>query len=388
MQRRGASPRQIQHYLAAHGYKITVDGIMGPQTKAAMAAFQKGVSAKDWNKNKIQSGGKSGPGSLGSRFISQTKSVIKNAPPKLPKPKLGAGGPNMAGLAAIGANIGLDTPESAAGSLADLQYGSAVRDAQSQLDKAPAQGAQNQHDIGHWYDQVLASQATAGTRDAEIGKASTASVGDAVASIIASLGGSANEGSAAVGQAGVDNAGMMAALGSSQDRYNQDMRPLLNAESAGARTSETVRQGNLVRDLHAQLTDAQDKRGSAQVQALMDIRNSNNQLAQTRFGNQMTLEQMRAAQRVAGVKVASTKSGFNNTDPRVKNAAFNQALTLAGDFIDPNTKQLKDGSIPSVVQRINGVVRSYGWSLTNPNVLAWRNSVLKTVGVTPDPSWH
>jgi hypothetical protein len=87
--------------------------------------------------------------------------------------------------------------------------------------------------------------------------------------------------------------------------------------------------------------------------------------------------------KIAGL-TTSGGTGFNKSDPKVKNTAFNQALQIV---TDPTTGKMT-GDIPSAVQRVNGVIRSYGWSLTNPNVLAFRNNILKTLGVTPDPAWR
>ena len=44
-----ATVRSLQYLLNAHGAKLTVDGIFGPKTKAAVAAFQrsKGLSASE-----------------------------------------------------------------------------------------------------------------------------------------------------------------------------------------------------------------------------------------------------------------------------------------------------------------------------------------------------
>src|SRR6266511_4131901 len=54
----GMSTRQIQQYLKVHGYKVAVDGINGPQTQAAVAAFKSGVPASKWNAHGITPGGK------------------------------------------------------------------------------------------------------------------------------------------------------------------------------------------------------------------------------------------------------------------------------------------------------------------------------------------
>ena len=42
----GAGVKQIQTALAAHGYKVTVDGQFGPQTAQAVKAFQKAAGIK------------------------------------------------------------------------------------------------------------------------------------------------------------------------------------------------------------------------------------------------------------------------------------------------------------------------------------------------------
>jgi hypothetical protein len=393
----GMSPKQIQKMLIARGYDVGhPDGKLGSRTKTAMDAYIKGKPPKqynDWAAQHYRS--VVVRGSKPSALAAGGQSNVAGPPPVGGGAAGGgkaSGGPkiNLAGLDAIGSNIGVDTPEGFADAVAQAQAGQGVTDAQRQIDQAPGQYAQNSHDIEHWYQQVLDSQGVAAGRDKEMGAAGTGSIKDAVAAMVAGLGGSANEGSASVAQAGAQDVGMMQALATNQDQYNQDVRPLMQAESAGASTRERARQSTDMRDLQNKLTDAKTAKGAARIQALMQIRQSNNQLAQQRFENQLNLSNAKEAALMNGLKIAN--GGLSAVSPNVLAKASNGAMNQFVHYDDQGNQlpgySTKGMDPQQVVRNVNNAYLGMGLNLKDPRVGQSAMATLRALGVQPDPRWY
>jgi hypothetical protein len=386
------SAKQVQTLLAAKGYKVPTSGKMDAQTKTAIDAYVSNKPPKQYNTwaAKVYAPKAAPPHSL---FGAQTGKLAPTpaapAGKKQTGPKGGLG-VDLANLNDIGTSIGVDTPESFADVIANGTAGQAVTDAQRQIDRAPAQNAQNTHDIGHWYDQVLASQATAAGRDAEIGAAGTNSIRDAVKSVVASLGGAANEGSGMVAAEGQRGADMLQALSANEDQYNADVRPLMQAESAGANTRELTRQSNDMKDLQNKLTDAKTAKGAARIDALMKIRSDNNALAQQRFTNQLNLSNAKEAALMNGLKIAGGGASATspNTLAKASNGAMNQFIAYDDQGNQMPGYSTKGKNPQQVVQMVNNAYLGMGLNLKDPRVAQSAMATLRGLGIQPDPHWY
>jgi hypothetical protein len=392
------SPKHIRKVLQSKGYDIPLVGGMNSRLRGAMDAYINGKPPKqynDWAAKKyvsvvVKGASPTRVAAGGGGVLTAPGGGAAPKPSKAPVVKKGGAGIDLSTLGNIGANIGVDTPEAFADAIAQGESGQAVTDAQRQIDQAPGQYAQNTHDIGHWYDQVLASQATAAGRDKDIGAAGTGSIRDAVAAMVASLGGSANEGSGQVASTGQMDADMMQALATNQDQYNQDIRPLMQAEAAGAQTRETVRQSNDMRDLQNKLTDAKTAKGAARIRALMQIRQQNNALAQQRFENQLNLSNAREAAMMNGLKIASAGqvSVSPNTLAKASNGAMNQFVAYddqGNQLPGYNTKKYNP---QQVVKMVNNSYLGMGLNLKDPRVAQSAMATLRGLGINPDPRWY
>jgi peptidoglycan hydrolase-like protein with peptidoglycan-binding domain len=390
----GMKPKQIQRLLRAKGYDVVVDGKLSPVTREAMNAYIKGKSPKQFNDyaarkyHSVVSKG-ADPHVVASGGAGVVSGAGGSHPPRPAKPPAKGGGIDLGGIDALGggADIGTDMPETSADHIAGLQFDAQINQAQRAIEQAAVQDPQNLHDIEHWYGQVLGSERTAAGRDTEISGAGKTSVGDAVAKIVASLGGSANEGAGLVGAAGADAVGMLSALGANQDQYNQDIQPLIQAESAGARARELASQHERSTERAGQLSDLRGQRGAASAAALLEIRDKNNALAQQRFQNKLALEQAREAAALSGLKIkgkaaAPGKGSFAGTSANQKLGIMQTAVqTIAG----PDGKLRVD--IPRAVQLVNNIIAGAGWDRHNPAVLNYRNQILMSAGITPQASW-
>jgi hypothetical protein len=296
--------------------------------------------------------------------------------------------------------------------LAGLQYDTEIRDTGLDRDRMGRTNAQNLTDVGNWYGQVLGAQKTASGRDAAINDAAVDSVRDAGASILSAIGGQANQGAGMVGSANAQAVGTLEALGANQEMFNEDLRPLLESERAGARTREQAQGTSRAQDLAERLASLQGERGKAKAgyqfqidqanngirdnraQRALQIRESNNGIAQQSFQNALALANAQLGAAMTGVeiqgKLADLKAGnapatsypFAKAPVSQRNDAYQQALSSISGDGGLTT------SVPRAVQLVNQVLAGYGWSRKNPAVMALRNQILTDAGIRPDPRWR
>lgn len=235
--------------------------------------------------------------------------------PQAPPPAIDLSG--LDGLSLIGAKIGHSLDPALADKLAGLEFDPQIHDQGILAGRQGRDAKQALHDIGQWYGQAEGAQGVAATRDHAISQAGVGSVKDAVSHIIASLGGSANEGSGLVGAAGADSIGTLAALGANQDQYNTDLAPLLKAEAAGQSSRQTARNAADAQSIAQKIVDLQGQRGQKKADYGMQITKENNALDQQRFQNQMALENARVAAALTGAKIidANTKAAAAGDKP-------------------------------------------------------------------------
>jgi hypothetical protein len=438
----GAPPVQnVQQFLVSRGYNIPVDGKMGALTKAALNDFHLNPKAR----NPKQFNQKYGLAKGGARTSIVDKPLTGkgglldsrgNMSPSYAAASAAGGDPggqpiDLTSLVKLAATHGIPVSESLlsqlsspdtttpldssfADKLAGLQFDSKIGEIRRSKSQQGAQGAQDLEDIKNWYDQVAASQGTAAARDKAASAAGVSSLGDAVKNIVASLGGSANEGAGLVGAAGADNVGLLSALAANQDTYNADIAPLLKAEGASAAARQVVRNANDAKDIEGQLTDQLGLRGDAKSKALMDIQQYNDQGKQTGFQNalsllaqklgikqynnsvhqqdfqnRLALEQAKEAAQLTGAKVitALNKPGasklphgaFHNASAQTKTSVAN---AVAAAVLGPDGK-VKPGLTPAGARaRAVNIVRASGWHpQANVETNHWLSSVLAGLGI-------
>jgi hypothetical protein len=280
-----------------------------------------------------------------------------------------------------------------ADALAGLQYDSQIRDLAHQGDVNKLQTTQNESDIGSWYDQALASLKTAGTRDAAITQAGKDSVKGADAAILASLGGDASGGASTVASAQAAGEGTLAALGTAQDQYNQDIQPIVTQERAGQLTGEQAKGTSRAADLAIQLANAKGERGGSVASHLMDIREYNNtikdnqlqrllqikaansQQDQQAFQNTLAIQQANLAALATGAKFQAAakkpaKGSFGDTPASVK-------AQLASTIFRTLDSRVQGGLTLQQAQALVAArLTGAGWNTNNPHVAQYGQAVL------------
>ena len=418
--------KALQRHLRSEGYKIPLTGKMGPLTKSALADYLKlgknsnmGAAMAKALKGTVITG-KRNPKAWNQRFGTGRNTQRVERPLTGPGGQLtGAGnlGPvpptGVVTLAAPGAGAGPayaplrpgQVPQGAQmfdPGFADQMaaaYDPMISNLQRNREAALRAAEMNAQETRGWYDQVVGSLGKAAGRDKQINSAARESMTDATQAILSSLGGVANEGAGVVGAAGTEAVGTIAALGSAQEQYNEDLAPLLQGEGAGMATRVRSQGSKNAAELASRLAEAQGQRGGARAEAMLqiaqmnnDIRNGradrsmqlrqyNDQLAQQGFNNQMTMAQAQLAAlgldaqlRGGGRSPAATSYPYAKAPQSTRVGATNQA-----------TDAIQGMSYPEALQTVNQILRGYGWSLKNPAVLSLRNQILAEAGIKVDP---
>ena len=291
---------------------------------------------------------------------------------------------------------------SSADAIAGAQYDQAIADLQRQQHQQPRQAAQDLADITNWYAQVMGAQTNAANQDAAMSAAAVPSLSNADAAIVASLGGSANQGAGTVAQQQTNDVGTLQALGNNEAQYNSDVMPILQLAKAGAMSNEQAKQMALAAQIAGSIQDQMHARGQAQAAALADIqkfnigeadtqrqqalgiRQYNNQLRQQGFSNKLALQNAAIASMLSGARAQyyaqGGSRGSKSRQPQLGTFARmspSQKASLASRILNslPDPKQTP--LTPAQArQQITAAVRNAG---INPALhQPWINSIYST----------
>lgn len=306
----------MQQFLKNRGYNVNVDGVRGPQTNAAVAAFHNHISAQAFN---ARYGGSKNTPSV-AKFANKTgggTGATDGAHPNIPtsQGKAPVSASNSAG------NTQGFNPLQLAQSEANAQYDPSIADLQNQISGATAQNTANQSTLQNWYAQMqnlLAQQLSGEQANATQG-------GQAYAQALgndAQLFGGAQ--APQVGAAGQNNADALSAVNQSQQDYLNNMAPLLKAQAAQGLSDASNAYNQQNNSLHSQL--------QAQQQAKGQTFNSD---YQTALQNQAQLQQnnqaLNDAQALFPYQLASAKSQAQADASNAANAGAINRATLQKD---------------------------------------------------------
>lgn len=381
----------LRRILIAHGYHIPASGNgVGKIMKSALADFL--------NPKKLDTGGPlahvlSGTHITGRRDPAKWNKLYAPVGPKgrpvvglspqktldkqgNPKPgNAEQAGPaaspqtvNLSGLQSMAAAAGIPIPTSLAAQLANAgagaQFDPQIHDVQQLIAQEPVDASQHLHDINSWYGQIQNALGTAGKRDTAATRAGVSSLGDAVSSILSSLGGKANAGAANVGATGANDVGTLQALGTSQDMLNNDLAPIFAQEKASTSRDQANKDALGKTALVQQLEDLQGQRGQAVTSqrdsVLMQILGQNNSLAQQGFQNRLAVQQAGEAAQLNGLKAlyyankgnAPVKGSFGYATPRDINGVQTQIqnhLTDANGNLLPGMTPAKAAALARTI---------------------------------------
>lgn len=338
-----AHVKAMQQFLVNHGFQIAVDGVLGPETKSAAAAFRThgGIGvAPSWN---AQHG--LDPSKTGLTPEARTQQTKLNTPPSPPakvpaRVPTSAGAPDpisalLASMLGQGGNVGQMLDPNAQGTAAAAPDQSAIQSLLAQIALDPKQEAQNQYDISSWYGlnpkdpnyalSVLGRLGQARAGDAGVASDAASNVSDIASALAGSIGGSANGGAGALAAAGANDAGMMNALGKANTDYADNMNPLLAAEARGMMMKDKAANSQALMDLQAKLAAARGQSTADSAAARAAAIAANNSLDQQRFSNKGNLLDIMAQMQAAGQKGAYTQAQIQEMLARANH--YNQTPT-------------------------------------------------------------
>lgn len=373
--------RATQQFLLNHGFNVTVDGQMGPETASAADAFRKNhKGGASWS---AANGAGTHPTSPHDPSPAAHVTAADATRQTNTAGGTGVGGSDvfsslLSALLAGGGKVGSLLDPQSFGDAAAAPSDALASTYQRQIAQSPRDEAQHQADISNWYGldpnansyklSVLGRLGTASERDQQAATDGASNVSDLAKSLVSSIGGSANDGSSSVAAAGADAAGTMAALGASSKMYAEDMAPLLTAEARGSMSRESASHQQVLLDLQDKLAQARGQSKSDRAGAVMGVTDRNNSLGQQRFANEgnllSTLAQLQSVDpqsaglkdKVLQARIAEIKARTNHlNNPTAKpdtmpgvdlQAAGTRVAGLLGMSNDPN-HQLPEGTSPT-----------------------------------------
>jgi hypothetical protein len=375
--RGGMTPTQVramQQFLNNHGFQVAQDGMLGPMTKSAAAAFRanhKGGEA--WNK---MHGIGTHPGVTP---VPKSGSHVGDGPtPTGPTPPTGPTGPStpqsgdqlqslIDSMLSGGGAVGSGYDPSSFGDAAAAPDQSLVQSLIRQIGANPKQESQDQSDISSWYGldpkassyklSVLGRLAQARAADAGAATSASSNIGDLAKSLAGSIGGAANDGSGQVLAAGTNAAGTMDALGEAQKQYADQMDPLLRAEAVGAASKEKAANSQSLADLADKLASARGQATSDRAQGVMSAQDKNNALAQQRFANQGNLLSMEAQLQAADPNANTLDNAKTRAQINEINAQAARARAAAQHLVSgaSSPTKLKSANIGNLAEQIGGI---------------------------------
>lgn len=364
----------MQQFLVNHGFQVAQDGVLGAQTKAAALAFRtnhKGGAA--WSaKNGIGTHpgiAPSGPiGPVGGAPGAVTGAGAGAAPGSTDPTSTAAGAFQqlLNALLSKSGSVGTTMDPTSFGNAAAASDTAATAADGMQIKQNPLQEAQNQQDISSWYGldpkassfklSVLGRLAQAKTGDAAAATAGSSNVASLAQALASSIGGSANDGSSTVAAAGANDAGTLAALGTANTDYENNMAPLLAAEATGAKSQEKGSNQAALLQLLQQRAADQGKAVTDRATGVASAIGANNGVDQQRFADQgnllSTLAQVAAVDpNAAPMKDAELQSIIDENNAKAH--AIATGGSVSGRAAAPKTVNL--GSVTANVTNMLGV---------------------------------
>lgn len=238
-----------------------------------------------------------------------------------------------------------------AATLAGTQYNQAITDAQQNLAMTQSGADQALANVGQWWSSILGGQKQAQQNTQAIDQSVSHDEAGNNASLLASLGGSANPGAAGVGEEATADQGTLSALNANNQQYEANMSPILQLGAAGAKTAQQNQNTANIAAAMKSVNDNIAAKGATQAQDAYQIAQDNNTIRDNQQSR--LLQIMQGNNTVKDNRVTSLENIVSANNTTLNNAAnltetqkvdaHNYALSL--DTLHDNEKQTKVGMI-------------------------------------------
>lgn len=311
--------KDMQQFLSNRGYNVTVDGIRGPQTNAAVAAFHNHIAPAQFNarfRPQHPTNGKFVPTNTSVAPVKPTGGVNK------PDTRFtsGSGGSNNGAQDSTSAF----DPQAYAQSAANAQYDPSIHDLTNQINSAGAQNIVNQKALQDYYNQMqsLINGQLSGVQAQgdQGGKDYAAALGN-----VAQLFGGAQ--APQVGAVASQGADALSAVNQAQQDYLKNLAPLLQAQGAQGAADLAGAYTQQRNSLHSQLQSQQQAKGQTYAQDYQQGLQNQAQMQQ----NEQALKDAQALlpYQIQSAKAQAAADATNATDaPAINQAKINQANSI------------------------------------------------------------
>jgi hypothetical protein len=300
-------------------------------------------------------------------------------------------------------------PKAYANAATNAEYDGSLSELARQIKQAPIRTGQNEHDISSWYGQAEGTRAAGAAQNAQVGQSLLTGMDEANKGTIGAF-----EGSQAAGMMGAWGSLLQGGLKSdvaTQERFDNSMKGLLSAESAGALQNERNYGTRELAELQAEraglirekgtagarnLIDAQDRRMQqlAGIQNMMlgsqtsglDYALKEGQLKGQQQQGKLTQQQIKNAQLAndldqakldyAESVMANTPEGWNTL--KQEPATLQKlAASLAGSVTSKNKKGMPHAQPKTLYNKFAGMLQSYNLDPNDPFGRTFLTGVLR-----------
>lgn len=368
-----AAATATQQMLKRLGYSVSVDGVIGPETKSALAAQKAGIKAAVWNASRIGGAGAASTQSTQSGAVGPSNAP--GAPAVSPQDKYlqtilaneNAALPpdNSSKILALQGLLsqGQVDPKLLATADANQAYNPTISALRQNLAQTNAQGAQNQTDIKGWYDALVNNIAVRNSQNATSNTQAVNAIGSATGGVAGALGlGADTAGGANIYQTGNIQAAAAQANAASEQSYGRDLQGVTAAQGVQSLVNQRNTDANKSADLQAQERAQEAARGQAIVSGEGTYRQQN-----------ITNRRQYATDRLALQQAAQTS----------KNTRFNQVAALGSQKIavqNASNTAVNNADKNAITRRKNN--QAYTVALQKANALSTNASANNTKAQT------
>lgn len=348
------SVKNQQTVLRKRGYHIAVDGIEGPQTKAARTAFLNGTNPHFYNKRAAMAhvpGGPGGGGPVGGR----RRHAGGGGGGAGGGSGRGAGGGGGGGGAGGGGGGGLDytdgliNPMDYAKGSVEAEYGPQLGQMQRDIGQQRAQGGQDIADLTSWFKQLEGTRAQGQTANEAAAQQQIAALNQGAQGMAQALGDVNGAGGVAAAYAGGNQAGLQG-IASSQGNFDRNMQSILASQGIDARRGEMNKQSQIMADLIGKRQDLFHSKGAALSKALAEAQILRTQQRGQNISQSAQLQQLGLDKALGGLKIRQGNQAINlnarQAAQQAKAAQLDYDVKSAQyqDFLD-NLKQTHGGKL-------------------------------------------
>ncbi len=337
------STRAMQQFLRHQGYNIAVDGILGPQTKAAAANWRGARSPKQWNATniRIDDPNRTNKPTSPNNHRNQPADSHKNAlrPQDAGNSKGIQGTAKTAGIGRGLLSNNTINPEVYARAVIDSKYGPILGELMRAEREAKESGASHLSQVGNWYDTLQGNIAQRGAESADEGARSLAMQQSVAPGLLGARGLDANSAaSGAIASTADIGADFQSSINASQSNFSRDLASVAGLQKIDAQRGVQASTANTLQDIQGQRQDVLAAKGDAYSGALTDARVLQQNIQSEQLKNKLAMFQAQMAAQMAPLEyqgaVAKLQSQLLN----------NQGQGLQNDYMAKRTAALKNAN--------------------------------------------